>query len=198
MQFIEKNWLKMIIVLCAVGVVADFIVYIFRWTPYKVWYSFLQRLRTKRLDAASPDQTEEPAEIRDVVSFRQRNTIEKKEIPAEGEEDDLKRWKEAEPAPESEEDDLSRWYCEEPAENDTQRPDEITKAGYAVPADSPYRRPETGRNRRRRFRINNLLGDAGEEEEFHYFSPPPIVDRKEAYHKPVYPEKWTGNRSQDS
>ena len=97
-QFIEKNWLKMIIVLCVAGVAADFIVYIFRWTPYKVWYSFFQRIKSKKPDTVLSDQTEMSEENREETPFRRRNTAEKTGIPGEEEEDDLRRWKETEPA----------------------------------------------------------------------------------------------------
>ena len=75
-------------------------------------------------------------------------------------------------------------------------PAEITKAGYSVPADSPYRNPAS-RGRRRRFRVS-LLGDSRDEGEIHYFAPRPMIDKKDAYNAPVYPEKWTGSREEDS
>ena len=73
---------------------------------------------------------------------------------------------------------------------------EITKAGYTVPLDSPYRKPGS-RPGRRRLRVN-LLGDADEEGEIHYYAPRPIVDHRGAYHAPVYPEGWKKNGEQNS
>ena len=180
LQFIGSNWLKISAVLCAIGLIADFTVYIFRWEPYKVWLSFWRRLRkSKNGTESSEAQTE--AEEPEGIFFPSPKEEQKPDavLTACQEEDDLGRWRE-----------------QEPAQEKTEPPVEITKAGYIVPEDSPYRRPEA-RPRRRRIRVS-LLGENGDDEEYHYIAPPPLVDKKEAYNPPVYPEKWTGSREQDS
>ena len=43
--WVVDNWLAMVILLCIGGVATDFVVYLFRWQPYRVWGSFLRRWR---------------------------------------------------------------------------------------------------------------------------------------------------------
>ena len=198
-EFIGNNWIKIAVILCIVGLVADFAVYFFRWAPYKVWRTFWRRLRGKRNGQADEPAGETAAETTYTFRGREERTERITPVRTEPEEPDLRRWEPDIPVmQETEEtDDLERWRTDETDTAEPTVPAEITRAGYTVPADSPYRRPES-RNRRRRLRIN-LLGDAEENEgEIHYYSPRPMIDQKEAYNAPVYPEKWTGNREQDS
>ena len=191
LQFIGNNWIKIVLILCGIGFIADLAVYVFRWQPYKVWRTFIRKHQKKKIaDSEEPEENEEgfdvpePAEIKPEKIRRSYFSTPVTDSGSERKEtdiqDDLYPWRETET---------------EPAEPD--RPAETTRAGYTVPADSPYRRPIAG-NRRRRIRISHLLGDPDEDGEIHYISPQPIVDQKEAYHAPVYPEKWTGSREQDS
>jgi hypothetical protein len=39
------NWLLLVILLCLGGVLVDLVVYLLRWQPYRVWRSFLRRIR---------------------------------------------------------------------------------------------------------------------------------------------------------
>ena len=96
----------------------------------------------------------------------------------------------------------------------------IRPNGYGIPSgrvpyDSPYRRPapaalnaedenqDAGGNtqknvekvmgpRRRRIRVQELFGDAGEGNS-QYEAPKPVIDRNEAYYSPVYPRNWKEN-----
>ena len=94
----------------------------------------------------------------------------------------------------TEAEDLEKWQDPE-AEQEEAASSFITRNGYSVPEDSPYRRPAN--RRRNRLRIDQLLGEDSEDG-FHYSPPQPMIDQKEAYQPPVYPEKWTGSRNQDS
>lgn len=58
-RFFSQNWLKMVGVLCAAGIVADLIVYFFRWRPDYVWRSRLHRFRRE------PEPVEEPVPVED-------------------------------------------------------------------------------------------------------------------------------------
>ena len=194
LEFIGENWIKIAVILCAAGLIADFAVYFFRWTPYKVWLSFWRRLKGK---GHSPDRESETAETQ---AAEYTGPERRRYFARQQEEEETESGIGMTPAPaadryEDPEDDLRRWQSGEPEKEEIRQAPEITKAGYTVPIDSPYRKPGEQR-RRRRFRIN-LLGDAQEDEGIHYYSPRPMVDRKEAYHAPVYPEKWTGSREQD-
>ena len=96
-------------------------------------------------------------------------------------------------------------------------PATVTKAGYHVPADSPYRRPETRTEkepdarlagikedterqnpvtvgRRRRLRITDLFTDP-EEELRQAEAPQHVIDSSKAYREPVYPRGWKKSES---
>jgi len=178
-QFIGNNWIKIAVILCAVGAIVDFSVYFFRWQPYKVWRSFWRRLKNKG---------ETPVEAGNEPQEEWKN-----DGADEPEERELSPRRQAEP---DTDDDLSRWIVSEKEMPEAEPEAEITKAGYTVPLDSPYRKPGS-RPGRRRLRVN-LLGDADEEGEIHYYAPRPIVDHREAYHAPVYPEGWKKNGEQNS
>lgn len=47
LRWLLDNWLPLLLILCAGGVVIDFIVYLIRWQPYRVWGRFLRRLTGK-------------------------------------------------------------------------------------------------------------------------------------------------------
>ena len=103
--------------------------------------------------------------------------------------------------------------CENRAGGPAGRPATVTNAGYVVPADSPYRRPEqrgpdTVRpvqeqeesegtvsltpRRRRRISVSELFSDP-EEEMKEFDAPQQIIDSRRAYRDPVYPSGWKKN-----
>ena len=45
LRWLVDNWLPLVLLLCLGGVAVDFIVYIIRWQPYRVWGRFLRRMR---------------------------------------------------------------------------------------------------------------------------------------------------------
>ena len=116
---------------------------------------------------------------------------------------------------------FSRWEDKgQPAEEQAVRentPSIVTAAGYVVPEDSPYRRPAepgaprmemmkentpsiktTMKTSRRRTRIN--VGDlfsSPEEEIIEFEAPQHLIDRNQAYRKPVYPRNWKQDGNQE-
>ncbi len=44
-NWFSKRWLLLAAILCIVGLVADWVIYLVRWQPYKVWRSFFRRMR---------------------------------------------------------------------------------------------------------------------------------------------------------
>lgn len=222
LQFIGKNWIVITAIICGVGLIADFLVYLFRWEPYKVWKTFWRKLRKKNSEVipeaaseyfAEGSRETEPAapeffDETETEAFQEE--YEGSYVSQENEEyngayneeygeqisqeDELYRWREKPDIPES-------------SEIPVHMVPEVTRAGYVVPADSPYRRPATASEYdqeinsnstqpRRRRRFSGLLGDSGDEEEYRYFAPKPIVDQRDAYRAPVYPEKWNESRDQ--
>lgn len=47
LRWLLDNWLPLLLILCAGGVVIDFIVYLIRWQPYRVWGRFLRCMTGK-------------------------------------------------------------------------------------------------------------------------------------------------------
>lgn len=56
LQWLTDNWLTLVILLCAAGVLIDLVVYIFRWQPYRVWRRILQRLKRKDEPEEEPER----------------------------------------------------------------------------------------------------------------------------------------------
>ena len=209
LQWIGRNWLILTAVLCAIGLVADFGIYLVRWRPMRVWKSFFSSIRRSG-SGEEPEQesTEKAAPVQPGRLFR--NSAENEpanDTPGT--------------AGETEQADFSRWQKEEPEPEDARipagEPVMITGAGYTVPADSPYRRPAepqredetseppfteeiqsgkpavmTQRKRRRRLIVSDLFTDP-EEELYPHEKPQQLIDRNKAYHQPVYPRGWKKN-----
>lgn len=47
MDWIQENWLPLTLLLCLLGVLVDFLVYLLRWQPYRVWGSYLRRRKER-------------------------------------------------------------------------------------------------------------------------------------------------------
>ena len=57
LRWLLDNWLPLTLMLCVGGAVVDFIVYIIRWQPYRMWGHFLHRLTGRKdSDAALQEQ----------------------------------------------------------------------------------------------------------------------------------------------
>lgn len=59
-RFFRANWLQMVIILCAVCMAVDLLVYFFRWRPDYVWAARWRRLRRRDHEPAAPMQPQEP------------------------------------------------------------------------------------------------------------------------------------------
>lgn len=203
LQWIGRNWIILAVILCVIGMVIDFSIYLLRWRPVRVWKSFFRRLRHGKEEAEEPEQTvETPAPAGRFFKNEDEPARQSDSIPLTAE---------AEP------EDFSRWVQEEPEsipEPETmQKRPIITGAGYTVPADSPYRRPAaeapaepiieerrtdepenrpeimTQRKRKRRLIVGDLFTDP-EEELYQYERPQQLIDKDKAYFQPVYPRNW--------
>lgn len=216
-SWIGKYWILIAGILCMIGLTADLCVYVFRWKPYRVWKSFFSR----RKGPEEPSEHHFPEEdsfsvsnasrtdhaYRPAASGRSRTT-ERTGEP------DLSRWGTETKRPEA------------PGPTAAEQPVTVTNAGYSVPMDSPYRRPAgkpsvsntyeqtvlpdsdsaTKKNdsadavslrprRRRHISVNELFSDP-EEELLEFDAPQDIIDRKKAYHEPVYPRGWKKNEDE--
>ena len=207
--WIGQRWMIIAAVLCFIGLSADLCVYVFRWKPFRVWKSFFSRNKTPEEDSGYMEEAHRPPENKRYITG---NTCRPGRVfddnrGARADEPDLSQWMTESKKP-----------ARQPA--DDVQPPLITNAGYSVPADSPYRRPAglsempsepeysnppkkndepndrfPGGNipfrqkRRRRISVNELFADP-QEELLEFDAPQDIIDRKKAYHEPVYPSGW--------
>lgn len=61
-RWMMEHWLLLLVLLCLGAMVIDFVVYLFRWQPYRVWRSFFRRL--KREEPVEPEEEPLPARQR--------------------------------------------------------------------------------------------------------------------------------------
>ena len=59
LRWVLDNWLVLVILLCLGGIAVDFIVYLFRWQPYRVWANSLQR-RKERKEPVPQEEEHQP------------------------------------------------------------------------------------------------------------------------------------------
>ncbi len=198
LNWISDHWLMLVLSLCLFGLAADGLVYLFRWKPYRVWGSFFRRIRQRA--SGNRTSTEQPEAAGQAISADVPVAV--PELPRE------------EVLPETEqvqEEQESAWAWDHSPEigREEQRVLEATGArGYREPAmqesETPSE-PEMGvtsrfeqaiRPRRRRARVTSLFSE--EPAEQHYQAPQELIDRREAYHRPIYPRSWKGNKNQQS
>lgn len=66
LRWMLDNWLPLLLLLCAAGLVIDLLVYILRWQPYRMWGGFLRRM----LGGSKDDFAEE--DIVDETQYQRR------------------------------------------------------------------------------------------------------------------------------
>ena len=96
LTFIGNNWIKIGIILCLIGLIADFAVYLIRWEPYKVWRTFWKKLKGRKATDSS---------IGEETSFTEDGDIPESGIPPAArpgrffqepdDEEELYRWRAA-------------------------------------------------------------------------------------------------------
>ena len=210
--WIGDHWILIAVILCIIGLVSDLCVYLLRWKPF-------------RKQKGVSEQEHVPAE-RPVIQPVQTG------IPASDGQMPDRDGSENRTSDHDDqtEPDFSRWQHNPRSEKPVMpRRDEIpatvTKAGYTVPADSPYRRPaerpekdysaatDTDEERiperdsrddrpaaitarsRRRVKISDLFSDP-EEDLRQAEAPQHIIDSRKAYRDPVYPRGWQKDKGE--
>lgn len=78
-RWMLEHWLFLVVLLCIGGAVIDFIVYLVRWQPYRVWRSFLHRLTAK--DALEAGETDQPLSQRKWIYADGSTTVEQVQEP---------------------------------------------------------------------------------------------------------------------
>ena len=167
LTFIGKNWIVIVLGLCIAGLVIDFGVYLTRWRPYRVWASFFRKLKRSRLEADDTVSAVSPVE----PSYNwgrqepQEADVEMEEYPEEAEDLQVPPY--------------AAYSGVEPFRT----AEEIREA----PVSSRERMERAIQPRRRRASFSRLLSD---EQDDYVEAPQNLIDRHEAYRKPVYPKKW--------
>lgn len=221
--WIGKQWILIVVVLCVLGLLIDFSVYLYRWKPYKVWASFFRNRRNP--DAEYGQMSEAYATAAEqAASVPEEEAEEQTEQPLREPPAMNYQWTEREtPVYESasqknrQEADVTETRRELPEQADPyasyRRPvtESVreTRDGYERKTDTWQTGPATERNERqaryrrtppqetrRRRIVRNLLGDedSGDLILPHSSRPAPMIDREEAYNEPVYPPQWKQNR----
>jgi len=194
--WIGENWLALIIVVCAVGVLMDFFVHMLRWKPYKVWASFFRRA----MGRSGKDEPSDSGRLRRQWMYPD-GTTEYDEIPVE-EEPPVVTVMPVCPRREMPEPEISA----EPALAEELRP-AANYSPYARPVDQPapevpalqqmasepeiqpepesMQRPERPVQRRRRY-----IPLQEEDDMPLRYAPPPAAEKAPAYNAPYIPPQW--------
>lgn len=177
--WMAENWLVLVILLCAVCILIDVIVYMLRWQPYKVWGSFFRRVfgRGKK--------DENVGRVRRRWIHADGTTsievVDADEVPPEPE---PRRVFPARPEEETVPEHYARFarpQQETPVEAPPAQPAAFAQADEELPEETqPPARPA---GRRRRYT------PAEDELPLHY-TPPAVSEEAPNYHEPYYPPQW--------
>ncbi len=233
LTWIGKNWMFLAAGLCAIGLIFDLSVYMVRWRPYRVWRSFWQQRRRNRETEAESEENfntvpmngtgpEDGAPVEADYAAGEVTVTASGACAAAMDRNDFGRWEATETeattpgtfTEAADRNDFNRWEAtetEETAVDETVPRGYRTPAGYYVPADSPYRRPEPSpeerENRQERFstteeieralvrsgrrrRAARLMREFSDDARGGYPAVEDLINADEAYFKPVYPQKW--------
>lgn len=161
LNFLSENWIILTAGLCLTGLIADFIVYLYRWTPYKVWSSFFQRF--KNTYDENKDKNDSVSDNEETVSCR----------------------KEYDRSNEFQND------TENPGKSISfNQYSTISGGSNQLLKDGNSYMKRNIQPQRRRNLMNNLFGTS-EEDYYSFQPPKPTMDQKDAYNSPVYPKNWT-------
>lgn len=172
--WIADNWLVLIVLLCAVCMLVDFVIYLIRWQPYKVWASFFRRVFGRGQDEEDSGRIRRRwihADGTTSVEVVDAAEVTEEEVMVDPQPFALQPEAEAPTAP------YNRFARSEAA----------TAAPMNVEKEEPpelLERPARPGERRRRFT------DAAEELPLRYAPPPAPKEDAPAYHEPYYPPQW--------
>lgn len=205
-QWIGAHWKIMAAVLCLIGLVADLVVYLFRWQPYRVWRGFFHR--EGEMSGEESDGIPEAglSEEKPAAESFSRREMRMESAPAVQEKDAFSAGVPRETAwPSGVSDrprgDSVRWkeYQEEtgsaPADEWETEPREERKRAEYTSLRNKEEYPEEESTTpvfeqailpRRRRRVTQLF----REEKKEAIAPDQLIDQYAAYRRPVYPRKW--------
>ncbi|MBE5768615.1 MAG: hypothetical protein E7333_03380 [Clostridiales bacterium] len=170
-QWLADNWLKMAMIVCVAGLLIDFVIYLLRWQPHKVWASFLRRLFGRK-----GDDVENSGRVRRQWIYAD-GSMGFDEISAEEMEEEASV---ATVAPAVMETDLHAAY-RRPVPREEIFPEEQAET---IQQPEPIRVPAQPVVRRRRY-----VPEGNEEMPLRY-SAPPVAQEEPDYHQPYVPRHW--------
>ena len=208
--WLGEHWLGLADALCVVGMLADLVVYMVRWRPYKVWASFFRRLfgRNKRQEEPAPRRhvrrewvypdgtarAEEPEEAPEEERPEPETMPHGRVSSADMEEryvmsfapPEEYRQRAAQPAQLKYQQELDNQQPV-PGLEDYPKPREIPAESEQTQSSEP-----SGRINRRMLRLNaqRFLNRDEDELQLRYTPAPPPVDKNEAYRAPYVPPQW--------
>ncbi len=181
LSWLGDHWLWLVVLLCIAGTVLDYLIWLFRWRPYIIWRNKLRRLFGK----APRQQTEA-----DVFQYGWE----------EGVDVDLT---DMQPAPVPEAVSYEAWqqpvYAEAAPENAPWEAPAPYPAEEALPAPAevppPLRRNRRSqRHEKKKSILSDLLPTANDEEDALLDGLPPVVNKQQAFHAPVYPGQYDNSQ----
>ncbi|MCH5286297.1 MAG: hypothetical protein J1E43_02655 [Christensenellaceae bacterium] len=179
--WMADNWLPLIILLCAACMLIDFLVYLLRWQPYKVWASFFRRVFGHDTE---PDDSQR---------------IRRRWIHADGttsieEVDAAEVMPDPEPAvftAQPEEESISARYTRFARPQTEPVFAQPTSEPQPEPAPMPAEEPAEIAERPARPAVGRRRRYVGADEELPLrYAPPPASEDAPAYHEPYYPPQW--------
>lgn len=74
-RWVLDNWLPLTLILCAAGLIIDFLIYLIRWQPYRVWGGFLRRMTGRSQPEAGEENSEEESRYQRKWAYADGTTI---------------------------------------------------------------------------------------------------------------------------
>lgn len=214
-SWLGDHWLPLVAVLCLFGTLADFLIWLIRWRPYLVWNTELRHLfsRSARKQAEADwrftrgyqsgielDMTDLPAPVAeadwdDQALWEQQEALSQ---PQKNEEFFPPYVQENQPnesyyAPQQE---WASPISEPPEQPETVDflPPQLQQQVWPSPSveSTAQRNPRRNRNAaqgKKRFSLHEHLTAQEQDDEGMLDGLPPAVDRQQAFHEPVYPNR---------
>lgn len=205
-NWFRQNWIMLVLSVCIIGTAIDFLVYLFRWRPLRVWATFFRRAFHRNGAEVSEDVMDGREKNR--IALRTateeaapRGDIRFHEIPEQfGHAGPMRDMQENGRRSESVFVSDRRNYSSPqkafPHEESEQR--EVARNGFVISEENSRReRAEAIRRTRKRFQWSEILGsDEQSDSEIAYRRPEPAFDKLDAYREPVYPDQWKNRNRQ--
>lgn len=210
--WLGDHWLLVVILLCLLCTAADFLVWMIRWRPYLVWRTklrrLMRRLRGEKVDSQRRfSQGYEDAVPLDLNPAEAEETAWQPEYEAAPEQ----AWQAENPAYadyDAAQEPLPEEYMPIPPAQEDLPPQEAppvypemqpeTPETISDPDDAaPRRRRRREQREKFRFSWHERLLATDDEDEGMLDGLPPVVDKQQAFHEPVYPAQqgvYTGWR----